>query len=158
MMAGSTRNMAWVRDHLFFQTIGPDKLNQLRHVRFFSDLASIHAHMEKHAAIVRPRFQAVQEILTQELAGKGIASWTRPEGGYFVSFDAPEGCARAIVKMAAEAGVKLTPAGSTYPLKKDPRDNNIRIAPTFASVEDVRTAVKALAICTQIVAIDQLPV
>ncbi len=158
MMAGSTRNMAWVRDHLFFQTIGPDKLNQLRHVRFFSDLASIHAHMEKHAAIVRPRFQAVQEILTHELAGKGIASWTRPEGGYFVSFDAPEGCARAIVKMAAEAGVKLTPAGATYPLRKDPRDNNIRIAPTFASVEDVRTAVKVLAICTQIVAIDQLPV
>lgn len=158
MMAGSTRNMAWVRDHLFFQTIGPDKLNQLRHVRFFNDLASIHAHMEKHAAIVRPRFQAVQEILTDELAGKGVASWTRPEGGYFVSFDAPEGCARAIVKMAAEAGVKLTPAGSTYPLKKDPRDNNIRIAPTFASVADVRTAVDVLAICTQMVAIDQLPV
>jgi DNA-binding transcriptional MocR family regulator len=157
MMAGSTRNMAWVRDHLFFQTIGPDKLNQLRHVRFFSDLASIHAHMEKHAAIVRPRFQAVQEILTHELADKGIASWTRPEGGYFVSFDAPEGCARAIVRMAAEAGVKLTPAGSTYPLKKDPRDNNIRIAPTFASVEDLRTAVEVLAICTQIVAIDHLP-
>jgi DNA-binding transcriptional MocR family regulator len=157
MMAGSTRNMAWVRDHLFFQTIGPDKLNQLRHIRFFSDLASIHAHMEKHAAIVRPRFQAVQEILTDELAGKGIASWTRPEGGYFVSFDAPAGCARAIVKMAAEAGVKLTPAGSTYPLKKDPRDNNIRIAPTFASVADVRTAVEVLAICTQMVAIDQLP-
>jgi aspartate/methionine/tyrosine aminotransferase len=157
MMAGSTRNMGWVRDHLFFQTIGPDKLNQLRHVRFFSDLASIHAHMEKHAAIVRPRFQAVQEILTHELSGKGIASWTRPEGGYFVSFDAPDGCARAIVKMAAEAGVKLTPAGATYPLRKDPRDNNIRIAPTFASVEDVRTAVEVLAICTQIVAIDHLP-
>jgi DNA-binding transcriptional MocR family regulator len=157
MMAGSTRNMAWVRNHLFFQTIGPDKLNQLRHVRFFSDLDSIHAHMDKHAAIVRTRFQAVQDILTDELAGKGIASWTRPEGGYFVSFDAPEGCARAIVKMAAEAGVKLTPAGSTYPLRKDPRDNNIRIAPTFASVENLRTAVEVLAICTQMVAIDHLP-
>jgi len=157
MVAGSTRNTAWVRDHLFFQTIGPDKLNQLRHVRFFSDLASIHAHMEKHAAIVRPRFQAVQEVLTHELAGKGLASWTCPEGGYFVSFDAPEGCARAIVKMAAEAGVKLTPAGATYPLRKDPRDTNIRIAPTFASVEDVRTAVEVLAICTQMVAIDHFP-
>jgi DNA-binding transcriptional MocR family regulator len=112
--------------------------------------------MEKHAAIVRPRFQAVQETLERELAGKGIATWTRPEGGYFVSFDAPDGCARRVVRMADEAGVKLTPAGSTYPLKKDPRDNNIRIAPTFASVDDVRTAVEVLAICTQIAAIDQL--
>lgn len=156
MIAGSSANMAWVRTHLFFQTIGPDKINQLRHVRFFGDLASIHDHMEKHAAIVRPRFQAVQEILTRELKGKGIASWTRPRGGYFVSFDAPDGCARAVIQMADEAGVKLTPAGSTFPLKKDPRDNNIRIAPTFASVDDVRTAVEVLAICTQVVAIDQL--
>ena len=156
MIAGSTTNMAWVRSHLFFQTIGPDKLNQLRHVRFFENLASIHTHMEKHAAIIRPRFQAVQEILNEELSGKGIASWTQPQGGYFVSFDTPNGCAKAVVAMAAEAGVKLTPAGSTYPLKKDPRDNNIRIAPTFASVDDVRTAVQVLAICTQIVAIAQL--
>jgi DNA-binding transcriptional MocR family regulator len=155
MIAGSTANMAWVRSQMFFQTIGPDKINQLRHVHYFGDLAGIHRHMDKHAAIVRPRFQAVQEILTRELEGKGIASWTRPRGGYFVSFDAPDGCARAVVQMAAEAGVKLTPAGSTYPLKTDPRDNNIRIAPTFASVDDVRTAVEVLAICTQIVTIDQ---
>lgn len=156
MIAGSTTNIAWVRRHLFFQTIGPDKTNQLRHVRFFGDLAAIHRHMEKHAAIVRPRFQVVQEILTQELAGKGIASWTRPRGGYFVSFDTVDGCARTVIQMADEAGVKLTPAGSTYPLKKDPRDNNIRIAPTFASVDDVRAAVEVLTICTQIVTIDQL--
>jgi DNA-binding transcriptional MocR family regulator len=156
MMAGSRANMAWVRDHLFYQTIGPDKLNQLRHVRFFGDVAGIYRHMEKHAAIVRPRFDAVQEILERELAGKGIASWTRPEGGYFVSFDAPDGCARDVVRMAAEAGVKLTPAGATYPLRQDPRDGNVRIAPTFASVEDVRTAVEVLAICTQIAAIDRL--
>jgi len=155
MMAGSTANMAWVRTHLFFQTIGPDKINQLRHVRYFGDLAGIHSHMDKHAAIVGPRFQAVQEMLTQELEGKGIASWTRPRGGYFVSFDTVDGCARAVIQMANEAGVKLTPAGSTYPLKKDPRDNNIRIAPTFAAVDDVRTAVEVLAICTQIVTIDQ---
>ena len=155
MIAGSTANMDWVRTHMFFQTIGPDKLNQLRHVRFFGDLSGIHRHMEKHAAIVAPRFQAVQEVLARELDGKGIATWTRPEGGYFVSFDTPEGCARRVVRMAAEAGVKLTPAGSTYPLKTDPRDSNIRIAPTFASVDDVRTAVEVLAICTQIVVIDQ---
>jgi len=156
MIAGSSANMAWVRSQLFFQTIGPDKINQLRHVLYFGDLEGIHNHMDKHAAILRPRFQAVQEILTQELEVKGIASWTRPRGGYFVSFDTSDGCARAVVQMAAEAGVKLTPAGSTYPLKKDPRDNNIRIAPTFASVDDVRTAVEVLAICTQIVTIDQL--
>ena len=156
MMAGSSANMAWVRTHLFFQTIGPDKINQLRHVLFFGGLAGIHDHMDKHAAIVRPRFEAVQEILTRELDGKGIATWTRPRGGYFVSFDTPDGCAHAVVQMAAEAGVKLTPAGATYPLKKDPRDNNIRIAPTFASVEDVRTAVEVLAICTQVVASDRL--
>jgi aspartate/methionine/tyrosine aminotransferase len=155
MIAGSAANMAWVRDQMFFQTIGPDKLNQLRHVRFFGDLSGIHRHMEKHAAIVRTRFQTVQEVLERELGGKGIASWTDPKGGYFVSFDAPDGCARAVVRMAAEAGVKLTPAGSTYPLKKDPRDRNIRIAPTFASVDDVRTAVEVLSICTQIVAIDR---
>lgn len=156
MLAASRANLDGVCGHMFFQTIGPDKLNQLRHVRFFGDLAGIHRHMEKHAAIVRPRFQAVQEILARELAGKGIATWTRPEGGYFVSFDAPDGCARRVVGMAAEAGVKLTPAGSTYPLKADPRDNNIRIAPTFASVDEVRTAVEVLAICTQMAAIDQL--
>ena len=156
VIAGSRANMDWVRRHLFFQTIGPDKLNQLRHLRFFGDLAGIRRHMTKHAAIVRPRFDAVQDTLDRELGGKGIASWTRPQGGYFVSFDTPEGCARAVVQMAAEAGVKLTPAGSTYPLKKDPRDINIRIAPTFASVDDVRTAVEVLAICTQIVAIDRL--
>jgi DNA-binding transcriptional MocR family regulator len=156
MMAGSRANMDWVRGHLFFQTIGPDKLNQLRHLRFFDDLASIHRHMAKHAAILRPRFEAVQEILERELGGKGIASWTRPQGGYFVSFDTPQGCARAVVQMAAEAGLKLTPAGSTYPLKKDPQDSNIRIAPTFASVDEVRTAVEILAICTQVVAIDRM--
>lgn len=156
MVAGSRANMDWVRDHLFYQTIGPDKINQLRHVRFFGDLDGIYGHMEKHAAILKPRFQAVQEVLDRELTGKGVADWTQPEGGYFVSFDAPDGCARQVVRMAAEAGVKLTPAGATYPLRKDPRDRNVRIAPTFASVEDVRTAVEVLAICTQIAAIDRL--
>ena len=156
MMAGSRANMDWVRDHLFYQTIGPDKLNQLRHVRFFTDLAGIHRHMEKHAAIMRRRFEAVQEVLDRELAGKDLADWTRPEGGYFVSFDTPDGCARTVVAMAARAGVKLTPAGATFPLRKDPRDRNVRIAPTFAAVEDVRTAVEVLAICTQIAAIDPL--
>jgi aspartate/methionine/tyrosine aminotransferase len=156
LMAGSARNMAWVRQQLFYQTIGPDKLNQLRHVRFFGNLDGIRRHMQKHAAIVRPRFEAVESVLTRELAGRGIADWTHPRGGYFVSFNTPDGCARAVVAMAAEAGVKLTPAGATYPLGADPRDRNIRIAPTFASLTDVKAAVEVLAICTQIVSIDRL--
>ncbi|MDJ0808476.1 MAG: aminotransferase class I/II-fold pyridoxal phosphate-dependent enzyme [Desulfobacterales bacterium] len=156
LLAGSARNMDWVRQQLFYQTIGPDKLNQLRHVRFFGNLEGIHRHMQKHAAIVRPRFEAVETILTRELAGRGIAEWTRPQGGYFVSFNAPDGCAQAVVAMAQEAGVKLTPAGATYPLGIDPRDRNIRIAPTFAALEDVNAAVEVLAVCTQIVSIEKI--
>jgi aspartate/methionine/tyrosine aminotransferase len=156
LMAGSARNMEWVRGQLFYQTIGPDKLNQLRHVRFFGDLDGIQRHMQKHAEIVRPRFEAVETILTRELAGRGIADWTHPQGGYFVSFNAPDGCARAVVDMAREAGVKLTPAGATFPLGIDPRDRNIRIAPTFASLADVEAAVEVLAVCTQIVSIEKI--
>ena len=156
VLAGSARNMDWVRQQLFYQTIGPDKLNQLRHVRFFGDLAGIRRHMQKHAAIVQPRFEAVESILSRELAGKGVADWTRPQGGYFVSFNGPDGCARAVVGMAQEAGVKLTPAGATFPLGVDPRDRNIRIAPTFAGLEDVEAAVEVLAVCTQIVSIEKI--
>ena len=157
LMAGSARNMDWVRSQLFFQTIGPDKLNQLRHVRFFRNLEDIRQHMQKHAVIVRPRFEAVETILNRELAGQGIADWTRPRGGYFVSFNTQDGCAQAVVAMASEAGVKLTPAGATYPLGQDPRDRNIRIAPTFASLEDVAAAVEVLAVCTQIVTLQKQP-
>ena len=156
LLAGSARNMDWVRQQLFYQTIGPDKLNQLRHVRFFGNLEGIQRHMQKHAAIVRPRFEAVEAILTRELAGKGIADWTRPQGGYFVSFNTPDGCARQVVAMAQEAGVKLTPAGATYPLGIDPHDRNIRIAPTFAALEDVNAAVEVLAVCAQIVSIEKI--
>ncbi|MDJ0720543.1 MAG: aminotransferase class I/II-fold pyridoxal phosphate-dependent enzyme [Desulfobacterales bacterium] len=156
VLAGSARNMDWVRQQLFYQTIGPDKLNQLRHVRFFGDLAGIRRHMQKHAAIVQPRFEAVESILSRELAGKGVADWTRPQGGYFVSFNGPDGCAREVVGMAQEAGVKLTPAGATFPLGVDPRDRNIRIAPTFAALEDVEAAVEVLAVCTQIVSIEKI--
>jgi aspartate/methionine/tyrosine aminotransferase len=156
LMAGSAQNMEWVRGQLFYQTIGPDKLNQLRHVRFFGDLDGIKRHMQKHAEIVRPRFEAVETILTRELAGRGIADWTRPQGGYFVSFNGPDGCARAVVAMAREAGVKLTPAGATFPLGVDPRDRNIRIAPTFASLADVEAAVEVLAVCAQIVSIEKI--
>ena len=150
IMAGSQKNMQWVTSQMAFQTIGPDKLNQLRHVLFFKNMDGIETHMKKHAAILKPKFEAVQNILDAALAGKKIADWSKPQGGYFVSIDTLEGCADAVVKMAADAGVKLTPAGSTYPLKNDPQDRNIRIAPTFPPLEDIQAAMELVAICIQI--------
>jgi len=155
-MAGSRANMDWARSHLGFQTIGPDKLNQLRHVFFFKSMAGIEAHMEMHAAILKPKFDAVQEVLDRELAGKGFAEWTRPAGGYFTSINTLDGCAQRVVKMAADAGVRLTPAGSTYPYQKDPRDRNIRIAPSFPSVADIRSAMDVLAVCVEIACLEKL--
>jgi len=155
IMAGSQTNMEWVKNQMAFQTIGPDKLNQLRHVLFFKNMDGIETHMKKHAAILRPKFAAVQNILEAELGGKTGAVWSKPQGGYFVSIDTLDGCAAAVVKMAADAGVKLTPAGSTYPYKKDPLDRNIRIAPSFPPLEDIQAAMELLAICIQIVSLDK---
>ena len=138
-----------------FQTIGPDKLNQLRHALFFKNMGAIEAHMKKHAAILKPKFEAVQNILDAELEGKNIAGWSKPQGGYFVSIDTLKGCAAAVVQMAADAGIKLTPAGSAYPYKNDPLDRNIRIAPSFPPLEDIQTAMELVAICIQIVSIDK---
>ncbi len=156
MMAGSTQNMNLAKKQISFQTIGPDKLNQLRHVAFFQNMAGIETHMKKHAEILRPKFEAVQEELERELSGKNIAEWSRPRGGYFVSLDTMEGCAAKVVQLAAEAGVKLTPAGSTYPYMRDPLDRNIRIAPSFPPLGDIRPAVQLLGICIQLAAIDKL--
>ncbi len=156
IMAGSQTNLDWVKNQMAFQTIGPDKLNQLRHVLFFKDMGGIQAHMQKHAVILKPKFDAVQKILANELEGKNIARWSQPQGGYFVSIDTLEGCAATVIKMAADAGVKLTPAGSTFPYKKDPLDRNIRIAPTFPPLEDVETAMELVAICIQLVSLEKL--
>jgi DNA-binding transcriptional MocR family regulator len=146
-MFGSSRtNVSWFLEGLSKQTIGPDKLNQLRHVRFFKDLAGIEAHMKKHAAILRPKFEIVAEVFERELAGTGVARWSRPKGGYFVSLDTLDGCAREVVAMAAQAGVKLTPAGATFPYGRDPRDRNIRIAPTVPSTAEIREAMEIVAI------------
>ena len=155
-MAGSTATMEWAKGHLGFQTIGPDKLNQLRHVRFFGDPAGIERHMQRHAAILKPKFDAVQEVLGRELSGKGVAEWTRPAGGYFTSVDTWDGCARRVIQLAAEAGVKLTPAGSTYPYKRDPRDRNIRIAPSFPPLADIRQAMEVLAVCIEMVSLEKM--
>ena len=139
-MAASPANLASFTKHIGVQTIGPDKVNQLRHVRFLRDGDGIRAHMRRQAAIVRPKFERVLHHLEAGLAADGLASWSRPRGGYFLSVDAPEGLAAEIVGLAGEAGVKLTPAGATYPHGRDPRDSNIRLAPTYPSLDEIDRA------------------
>ena len=156
MMAASRKNIEFVLSKMQFQTIGPNKLNQLRHVLFFKNVAGIEEHMKKHAATLKPKFDAVLNVLDQELADSGIAEWSRPNGGYFISIDTLSGCAQDVIKKAAAAGVKLTPAGATFPHGKDPEDRNIRIAPSFPSAADVITAMELVAICIQLVSIDKL--
>lgn len=156
VMAASERNVEQIRKQLSVQTIGPDKLNQLRHVRFLKDKDGIEQHMKKHAAIIKPKFDTVLRILESELGELNIASWSKPNGGYFISLNTLDGCAKAVVNMAAEAGVVLTKAGATYPYGKDPRDRNIRIAPTFPPMEELEEAIQVLCLCLQIVSIKQL--
>jgi DNA-binding transcriptional MocR family regulator len=155
-MAASKANVEDTVAQMAVHTIGYDKINQLRHVRFLRDKAGVAALMSKHAALLRPRFEAVQHALDAELAGTGIATWTTPRGGYFVSFDAMPGCAKAIVAKAAEAGVKLTGAGATYPHHDDPIDSNIRIAPSFPAVEDLEQALEVFVLCVKLVSIQKL--
>lgn len=148
-MASSPANIAWMRKHHANVTIGPNKLNQLGHVRFLKNAAGVRALMRKHAAILRPKFEAVQRVLERELGGTGLATWTKPTGGYFVSLDTQPQRAARVVKMAADAGVKLTPAGSAFPYKKDPQDRNIRIAPSFPSMNELERAMDVLAVSVQ---------
>ena len=138
------------------QTIGHDKVNQLRHVRFFKDIDGIHEHMRKHAAIMRPKFEAVLDTLERELGGLEIGSWIRPRGGYFISFDAMEGCAKSIVAKCKEAGVVMTGAGATYPYGKDPKDSNIRIAPSFPTKEELAVATDLFVLCVKLASVEKL--
>jgi aspartate/methionine/tyrosine aminotransferase len=147
MLGASEKNVAWFRGHKSKETIGPDKVNQLRHVRFFKDMDGVRAHMKKHQDILKPKFDAVVSIFERELGGKGLATWTKPLGGYFVSLDTLDGCAKAVVKMAAEAGVKVTEAGATFPYGKDPRDRNIRIAPSLPKLAEIEAAMEIVSIC-----------
>jgi len=156
MIAASEANLRHFAQGMAVRTIGPDKLNQLRHVRFFRDRAGIEAHMKKHAALLRPKFAAVTQIFERELGGKAIAEWSRPNGGYFLSLDTVEGCAARVVALAAEAGVKLTKAGATFPYGRDPRDRNIRIAPSLPVLEEIREAMELVAICVQRAAVEQI--
>jgi aspartate/methionine/tyrosine aminotransferase len=158
VFAGSEKNVAWLRTHRSKQTIGPDKLTQLRHVRFFGDMDGVAAHMKKHAAILKPKFDAVERILARDLGGKGLAEWTRPLGGYFVSLNVVPGTARAVVQMAGEVGVKLTEAGATYPYGKDPDDRNLRIAPSLPALPEIETAMDVLTLCVQRAALHKLVV
>lgn len=150
-MAASENNIKYFKKRLLKQTIGYDKLNQLRHVLFLKDMDNIHAHMEKHAAILRPKFKTVLDILEKELGGKNIAWWSKPRGGYFISLDTMPGCAKKVVEKAAEAGLVVTPAGATFPYGKDPDDRNIRIAPTFPPLHELEKAIELLCICVQLV-------
>ena len=155
MMAGSKKNIEFVKKQIAYQTIGPDKLNQLRHVRFLRNMDGIHDHMKKHAVLLKPKFDAVLSILEAELGGKNVAEWSKPKGGYFVSINTLDGCASAVVDITAKAGVKLTPAGATFPYKKDYRDRNIRIAPSFPLIEDIFSAMELVTICIQLVSIEK---
>lgn len=155
-MGASPANLDAFEKFLSASVIGFDKVNQLRHVRFLKDASGIDAHMEKHKALLRPRFDAVEEILSANLGGKGIATWTRPAGGYFVSLDTLPGLASEVVRLAREAGVKLTPAGATFPHGVDPNDSNIRIAPTFPGLPQLRQALEVLVVCVQLASTNKL--
>lgn len=155
-LAASKNNIDSIKENMTIQTIGHDKVNQLRHTRYFKDINGMCSHMAKHAALLRPKFEAVINEFEKELAGLDIGSWITPKGGYFISFEAMEGCAKAIVEMCKEAGVTLTGAGATYPYKKDPDDSNIRIAPSFPTEEEMKLATELFILCVKLVSVNKL--
>jgi DNA-binding transcriptional MocR family regulator len=147
----SPDNLSWYLEHNGMRTIGPDKLNQLRHVRFLGDADGVRRLMASHRALIGPKFDTVERILQEHLGGTGLASWSKPKGGYFVSLTVPDGCAKAVVAKAAQAGIALTPAGATHPYGDDPDDRFIRIAPTFPSLDDLEAAMVGLVTCVKLV-------
>ncbi|PWV99321.1 DNA-binding transcriptional MocR family regulator [Paenibacillus cellulosilyticus] len=155
-MAASVENIQYMRKQIAVQTIGPDKINQLRHVRFLKDMDHVRSHMTKHAAIIKPKFELVLNKLESELGGMNVATWNKPNGGYFISLNTLDGCAASVVTMATDAGVTLTAAGATYPYGIDPRDRNIRIAPTFPSLKELEQSIDVLCICIQLASIEKI--
>jgi len=154
---GSSRaNIDYIKSIMQIQTIGHDKMNMLRHVKFFKNSEGLKAFMTKHADILRPKFEMCQKILSEKLEGLDIAEWTKPLGGYFVSLDVPEGCAKRVVSLAKDAGVVLTDAGATFPYHKDPKDSNIRIAPSFPPVSELETALNVLCCCVKLASVEKL--
>lgn len=156
VLAASKANVADIEKHMNAQTIGYDKINQLRHVRYFKNAAGVMEHMRKHAALLRPKFKIVDDMLNEELGGLGIGTWTKPNGGYFVSFDSMPGCAKVIVAYAKELGVQLTGAGAAFPYGVDPEDKNIRIAPSYPTEEEIRQAMKLFILCVKKAAVEKL--
>ena len=155
-LAASDNNIAMIKKRMSMQTIGYDKLNQLRHARYFKNIHGMVEHMKKHADIMRPKFDIVLNTFEKELAGLGIGSWLAPRGGYFISFDSMDGCAKAIVAKAKEAGLIMTPAGATFPYGKDPHDSNIRIAPSYPTVEELKLATEIFVLSVKLVSIEKL--
>lgn len=155
-MASSINNIEHILKLMTVQTIGHDKINQLRHVRFFKDIEHLNAHMKKHRDILRPKFEAVLETLESELGDLGIGTWYKPRGGYFISFNSMPGCAKKIVGMCKDLGVVMTGAGATYPYGKDPEDSNIRIAPSFPSPEELAAASRVFVLCVKLASVQKL--
>ena len=155
-VAASAANLIELRRVWKFATIGPDKLNQLRQARFFRNTAGLKAHMARHADLLRPKFERVEAILKEDLARSGAGSWTEPKGGYFISFNTLPGCAARTVELCKKAGVKFTPAGATWPCGRDPEDRNIRLAPSYASLEEIELAVRLFTICVRLAALESL--
>ncbi len=155
-MGLSEKNREDMLKQMSVQTIGHDKIKQWTHTRYLKNMDGVHAHMAKHAAIIRPKFEAVDKILSREIAPREIGTWIKPKGGYFICFEAMEGCAKAIVKKAKEAGIELTAAGAPFPYRTDPKDATIRIAPTFPELEEMEQAAEAFACCVRLVSVEKL--
>lgn len=156
VIVASKANIDFIKSQLTYQTIGYDKLNQLHHVQYFRDMNGITEHMKRHAAIVKPKFDAVLSALDREITPLGAGKWNSPKGGYFISFDALDGCAKRIVGLAKEAGVVMTGAGATYPYGRDPRDSNIRIAPTYPTVDELKLAMDIFCVCVKLASVEKL--
>ena len=156
LMASSVDNVAEIKKHLTIQTIGPDKLNQLRTVRFLKNAEGVRAHMRRLAEELKPKFDVVLNTLERELGGTGLAEWTRPKGGYFIAIDTLDNCAKATLELAKQAGVTMTGAGATFPYHRDPRDRNIRIAPTYPTLEELTTAIRLFCVCVKLAGVRRL--
>ena len=156
LLASSVSNVVEIKKHMSIQTIGPDKLNQLRTIRYLKNAEGVRKHMKKLAAELRPKFDIVLNTLQRELAGTGLATWTKPKGGYFIAIDTLDNCAKETVALAKKAGVVLTGAGATFPYKRDPRDRNIRIAPTYPTVDELQKAIELFCVCVKLAGVNKL--